>query len=210
MTRRTAIAGLGLVASAAGSTVKSPPLPHSDAEKRVLALLEDIDKNSKTSQDVPMEDGRMIRLLAETSGAKSVVEIGTSFGCSCLWLAMALQSTGGRLTTFEIDPRRAAMARERFTRAGVEQSVTLVVGDAHREVARLKGPLDLAFIDADKDGYPDYLEQLLPLMRPGGLLLAHDIDSAEDYVKAVSGNPELETVYYMDGQGLGITLRKLR
>ncbi|MCL4401343.1 MAG: O-methyltransferase [Acidobacteria bacterium] len=208
MTRRTAIAGMGLVAAAAGQTMKSPLQAKNGAEKRVLTVLEDIDKNAKTSEDVPMVDGRMIRLLAETSGARNALEIGTSFGCSCLWLCLALQSTGGQLTTFEIDPRRAAMARERFQRAGVDQRVRLVVGDAHREVAKQKGPLDLVFIDADKEGYPDYLKQILPLVRPGGLILAHDIDSAEDYVAAVSANPELETVFYMEGQGLGITLKK--
>jgi len=210
MTRRTAIAGLGLAAVATAKPVNTPPLAKNEAEKKVLSVLEDIDKNAKSTEDVPMQDGRMIRLLAETAGAKNAVEIGTSFGCSCLWLCLALQATGGQLTTFEIDARRAAIAHERFQRAGVEARVKLVLGDAHREAGTLKGPIDLVFIDADKEGYPDYLEKLLPLVRPGGLLLAHDIDSAEDYVKAVSANPDLETIYYMDGQGLGITLKKLR
>jgi predicted O-methyltransferase YrrM len=64
------------------------------------------------------------------------------------------------------------------------------------------------FIDADKDGYLDYLTKLLPLVRPGGLILAHNVDSAPDYEQEVTTNPDLETVFYRENQGLGITLKK--
>jgi caffeoyl-CoA O-methyltransferase len=64
------------------------------------------------------------------------------------------------------------------------------------------------FIDADKGGYVDYLEKILPLVRPGGLILAHNIDMVPEYVRAVSANPDLETVFYMQGNQLGVTLKK--
>jgi predicted O-methyltransferase YrrM len=66
----------------------------------------------------------------------------------------------------------------------------------------------MVFLDADKEGYVDYLDRLLPLVRPGGLILAHNIDSAPDYVSRVTSSPDLETVFYMQGGGLGITLKK--
>ena len=67
--------------------------------------------------------------------------------------------------------------------------MTLVEGDAHRSISKLQGPVDVVFIDAEKDGYVDYLNQVLPLIRPGGLILAHNVDMVPDYVKAVSANP---------------------
>jgi caffeoyl-CoA O-methyltransferase len=64
------------------------------------------------------------------------------------------------------------------------------------------------FIDADKGGYVDYLEKLLPLVQPGGLILAHNIDMVPDYVRAVTANPDSETVFYMQGNQLGVTPKK--
>lgn len=185
-----------------------PPLANNETEKRILSTIEEIRRAGRTWASVPDADGRMLRLLAEAAGAKHVVEIGTSTGYSGLWFALALSRTGGRLTTFEIDPGRAAMAREHFKKAGVDHLVTLVEGDAHRNLDRLKEPVDVAFIDADKDGYVSYLDKLLPLVRPGGLILAHNIDMARDYAEAVTTNPALDTIFYMDGAGLAITLKK--
>jgi predicted O-methyltransferase YrrM len=150
----------------------------------------------------------MLRLLTEAAGAKNVVEIGTSTGLSGLWLCLALQKTGGKLTTFEYDAGRAATARGHFKKAGVDQLVTVVEGDAHQTIARLKEPIDVLFIDADKEGYVDYLNKLLQLVRPGGLILAHNVDLVADYDRRVTSNPALETLFYMEGGGLGITLKK--
>lgn len=184
------------------------PLAGSEAEKRILAVLDEMAREGRLYASVPVSDGRMLRLLTETANAKSVVEIGTSTGYSGLWFCLALQATGGRLTTFEIDPGRAQMARDHFKKAGVDGMVTLVEGDAHQTTARLKEPIDVAFLDADKDGYVAYLNRLLPLVRPGGLILAHNLDMVPDYVREVTSNPRLDTVLYREGGGLAITLKK--
>lgn len=191
-----------------GQSVTSEPQARDDAEKRILTTLEGMVNNHQTYLSVPMQDGMALRLLAEAAGAKDVVEVGTSTGYSGLWLCLALRSTGGHLTTFEINHDRAAMAAEHFREAGVDKLVTIVEGDAHANVTKLKSPLDLVFIDADKEGYLDYLNKLLPLLRPGGLILAHNIDTTPDYVKAVTNNPALETIFYMQGAGLGVTVKK--
>jgi predicted O-methyltransferase YrrM len=203
MKRMLLMTGLALAVALA-----APPLAKTEAERRILAVLDQARSSGEVYLEVPVSDGRMLRLLTEAAGAKNVVEIGTSTGYSGLWLCLALQKTGGRLTTFEIDPGRAAEARKHFQNAGVGQMVTVVVGDAHENVKRLKEPIDVVFIDADKQGYVDYLSKLLPLVRPGGLILAHNVDSAPEYVKAVTTNPDLETVFYMQGAGLGVTLKK--
>jgi caffeoyl-CoA O-methyltransferase len=188
-------------------------LPKSDREKSVLAVLEDMDRNQRRgSMSVPMDDGRILRVLAEATGASNVVEIGTSIGYSAIWFCLALEKTGGKLTTFEIDEGRAATARENFKRAGVEKLVTLVMGDAHETVKQLKDPIDILFLDADKQGYLDYLNKLLPLVRPGGLVVAHNMtvyQADPRYVKAITSNPELETLFLnLERSGIGVTMKK--
>ena len=185
-----------------------PPLAKTEAEKKILAVLDHMVKARQTYLSVPLEDGKALWLLAEVAGAKNVAEIGTSTGYSGLWFCLALAGTGGHLTTFEIDHQRASMAREHFQAAGVEKWVTIVEGDAHQNVAKLKGPIDVVFIDADKSGYVDYLNKVLPLVRPGGLILAHNVDMVPDYVKAVTTNPDLVTIFYMEGNRLAVSVKK--
>jgi len=86
--------------------------------------------------------------------------------------------------------------------------ITLVEGDAHNEVSKLKDPIDILFLDADKEGYIDYLTKLLPLIRPGGLIIAHNINprmADPKYMEAITTNPNLETIIR---SGVGLTLKK--
>ena len=195
-------------AGTAPESLQFPPLARSDTEKRILAAISEAVKAGELYANVPAVDGRMLRVLAESTNARRVLEIGTSTGISGLWFSLALDRTGGHLTTLELDPHRAAAARAHFKRAGVDPLVTLIEGDAHKTIGKLQGPFDIVFIDAEKSGYVDYLTQTLPLVRPGGLILAHNIDMAPEYVKAVSANPALETVYYLQGNQLAVTLKK--
>jgi predicted O-methyltransferase YrrM len=214
MTSKSILA-LAIAASLVGCvTIESSLIVKNDEEGRILAVLEDMAENQgRGMYNVSPEDGRLLRLLAETTDAKHVVEIGTSNGYSGIWFCLALRATGGRLTTYEIDAGRAALARENFRRAGVDPLVTLVEGDAHEEVTRLQGPIDILFLDADKDGYIDYLDKLLPLLRPGGLVLAHNMSPTmadPRYVEAITANPDLETIFLNKSffGGVGVTLKK--
>jgi predicted O-methyltransferase YrrM len=192
---------------------EKPPLAASAEEKKILDVLDDMRENQRRGMmNIPPDDGRLLRLLVETMNAENVVEIGTSNGYSAIWICLGLRATGGKLITYEITDWRAAKARENFRRAGVEKIVTLIEGDAHEEIKKLKEPIDLLFLDADKEGYLDYLEKLLPLVRPGGLIVAHNMVRPEPdpgYVEAVTTNPELETLFLnMDLAGVGVTLKK--
>ncbi|MFN3324089.1 MAG: O-methyltransferase [Bryobacteraceae bacterium] len=217
--RRSALAAMIVLALATAgygqrrpqvTTNSSLPAPNTEAEKKILSVIDQMMKARTTYLSVPVSDGRMMRLLTESVNAKTVAEIGTSTGFSGLWFALALQRTGGKLITFEMDRGRAETARKHFDQAGVGGLVTIVQGDAHENVRKLKEPIDVAFIDADKEGYVDYLEVLLPLIRPGGLILAHNIgmSGVDAYVEKVMANPNLETVFFMDGGGLSISLKK--
>lgn len=188
-------------------------LPKDDKEASILAVLKDISQNQRRgTMIVPENDGRILRLLVETTGAKHVAEFGTSVGYSGIWICLGLRGTEGKLTTFEIDEGRAAIARENFKRAGVESMVTLVMGDAHENVTKLEGPIDMAFLDADKEGYVDYLQKLLPKLRPGGLIVAHNINPRQAdpaYLKAITTDPNLETVFLnLDSSGISVTTKK--
>ena len=205
------LTGLAVAATACaqghrqGPAVNTPPVGGSPAEKRILGVLDQMVSGRELYLAIDADNGRMLRLLAETAGAKNVVEIGTSTGYSGLWTCLALQSTGGRLKTFEIDPARAEQARKHFAQAGVDGLVEIVVGDAHENVKRLKDPIDLLFLDADKEGYGSYLQALLPLVRPGGLIAADNVAMAPDYVRAVTTDPRLDTVFF--GR-FAVTLKK--
>ena len=197
----------------AQSLGNQPPLGKSEQEKDILAVLDDMDKNQRRGMmNVPVEDGRLLRLLIEATGAKNVVEIGASNGYSGIWQGLALKTTGGKLVTFEINAERAALARRNFKRAGVDNVITLVEGDAHKKVADLAGPIDMLFLDADKEGYIDYLNKLLPKVRPGGLILAHNMNPRQAdprYVEFVTTNPDLETLFlHMQGAGMSVSLKK--
>ncbi|MBN2473257.1 MAG: O-methyltransferase [Pirellulales bacterium] len=187
-------------------------VPKDDAEKKILDCLEEINRTQGRMMNVPAADGRLLRLLAETTGAKTVVEIGTSNGISAIWISMGLRKTGGKLITHELDQGRAALARENFVKAGVADIVTVVEGNAHETLSRLKGPVDMVFIDAEKEGYLDYLEQVLPLVRPGGLVLAHNMTARmarADFAEAIRTDPNLETILYMQGGGMSVSLKKM-
>lgn len=126
--------------------------------------------------NIRAEEGHMLMFLAKLVGARRILEIGTLAGYSGIWLARALPE-GGTLITLEMDPHHAQVARDHFALAGVADRVQIIEGEAlHTLNTTLAGadPFDMVFIDADKDGYPDYYEWAVTHTRPGGLITAHN------------------------------------
>jgi predicted O-methyltransferase YrrM len=188
-----------------------PPLPRSPAEKRALAALEEMTKG-EWHLNVTTREGRVLRQLTEAVGAKRVVEIGTSSGYSTIWLALGVRAAGGEVFTHEIDPEKVKLARENFKRAGVDDLITIIEGDAHETIQQHKEPIDVLFLDAEKKGYIDYLEKLLPLVRPGGLILGHDMHRPMPdprYIEAITTSPDLDTSFIMmESFGISMTVKK--
>jgi predicted O-methyltransferase YrrM len=114
---------------------------------------------------VPPETGELLGLLARMRGASRVVEIGTAIGVSTLYIARALP-LDGQVVSFEIDPARYQAARDYLHRAGVLDRADLRLQDAREGLATLEGPFDMAFVDAAKMQYGDYIDLLLPLLAP--------------------------------------------
>jgi caffeoyl-CoA O-methyltransferase len=116
-------------------------------------------------------EGSLLRMLVALTGARRVLEIGTFTGYSALMMAAGLPEDGA-LVTCEVDPKAAEVARRYFARSPHGRKIEIRMGPALRTLSSLPGPFDLAFLDADKEAYPAYLEALLPLLRRGGLLVA--------------------------------------
>ena len=188
-----------------------PPAAKNDGEKQALAALEEMTKG-KWYLNVTTREGRVLRQLTEALGAKRVVEIGTSSGYSTIWLAMGVRAAGGKVFTHEIDPEKVKIAKANFAKAGVDDLITIIEGDAHQTIKQHKEPIDIIFLDAEKKGYVDYLEKLLPLVRPGGLILAHDMHRPMPdprYMEAITSNPDLDTSFIMmESFGISMTLKK--
>ena len=188
-----------------------PPLAKNDREKQALAALDEMTKGT-WYLNVTTREGRVLRQLTEAVGAKRVVEIGTSSGYSTIWLALGVRATGGKVFTHEIDPEKVKMARANFEKAGVDDLITIIEGDAHETIKQHKEPIDVLFLDAEKKGYVDYLEKLLPLVRPGGLILGHDMHRPMPdprYIEAITTNPDLDTSFIMmESFGISMTLKK--
>jgi predicted O-methyltransferase YrrM len=132
------------------------------------------DKAGLPSIAVSAPQGKWLNLLARAMGAKRILEIGTLGGYSGIWLAKALPKAG-KLVTLEIDPKHAQVARANFKRAGVADRIDLKLAPALETLPTLKGPFDLVFIDADKQGYTDYFKWSLKLTRPGSLIIADNV-----------------------------------
>ena len=118
--------------------------------------------------------GKLLHILALSIGAKRIVEVGTLGGYSTIWMARALPD-GGRLTTLEIDPHNAEVARKNIARAGLTDKVDILLGPALTSLQSLDGPFDLAFIDANKNQNPEYFAAALDRTRPGGLIIVDKV-----------------------------------
>jgi len=165
--------------------------------------------------NVPRVDGEFLHDFILEHNYQRVLEIGASNGYSALWMGMALRRAGGQLITLEIDARRAALARQNFQKTGLDAVIELREGDALKIIPDLDGPFDLVFIDAWKEDYIRYLEMVLPKVRPGGAIVAHNVLShareMQDFLEAVQNHPELETrIDRRSSAGLSITLKRPR
>ncbi len=208
-----AVVTIGAISQSVREPAKHTSLAASKEEAKIYAVLDELYAEPNGLWNVTPEDGRLLRILAETKRAKHIVEIGTCNGYSGLWFCLALRMTGGKLITHEIDPYRVSLAQDNFERAGVSELVTIVEGNAHETVRDVNEIIDILFIDADKDGYLDYLNKLLSLVRPGGLIIAHNTMDREsemkDFLKAITSNPDLETtILHEQPYGMSITLKK--
>jgi predicted O-methyltransferase YrrM len=114
--------------------------------------------------------GMLLNILTRALNARSVLELGSGYGYSALWIARALGSDG-RITCTDMDPGNAELARSFFARAGLQSRLTFMVGDALDLIDHLEGPYDIVFNDLDKEHYPAVIDKVAPRLRQGGLFI---------------------------------------
>ncbi len=134
----------------------------------------------KRLRQIRPEVGELLLTLAVSIDARQVVEVGTSGGYSTLWFAIAMTRTGGRVTTFEVDPDKVATARQSFADAGLADRIELRHEDGVAGLASLRdASADLVFLDAEKDLYDRMLDDAVRVLRQRGLLIADNLISHE-------------------------------
>jgi predicted O-methyltransferase YrrM len=169
------------------------------------------------------EAGKFLHLLVRISGAKRVLEVGTGYGYSAIWMARALPRDG-QLQTIELDPAHAKIAQEWLGRAGLEDKARILQGKGLGVMPALPTKFfDLVFIDADKENYPRYAELALKLVRPGGLVCADNVfwfgaalsdeDHTPDaagiraYNRLMASTPGVETLILPLGDGMSLSVK---
>jgi predicted O-methyltransferase YrrM len=166
-----------------------------DLDANVLEVMRELEERDERDRDdgtphlerlrqITPDTGRFIALWAASAPAGATIEIGTSAGYSALWLAQACRVSGRLLTTFEILPEKARLARETFARTGVTDVVQLVEGD-FLEHADQFGDVGFCFLDAEKDVYEACYEVIVPKMLPGAILVADNFTSHRDDLQSM-------------------------
>ena len=179
----------------------------------VWGLLAEIKAQDVEQLAISEEDGRFLRLLIATSGSRRALEIGGASGYSAIWMGLALRETGGRLVTIEYDAGRANELAENIRRAGLDDIVQVVSGDAFQQIPQLPGTFDFVFLDAWKKDYRSFFETVYPRMDAKGLFIAHNVvnkrDEMEDFLELIQTHPALwTTIVSPSGEGMSVSWKR--
>ena len=204
----TALVAGSVLLFAAVPVLADPPVPKAAAS--VLNRIKAADANLLA---VSEEDGRFLRFLVVSSGAKRVVEIGGANGYSAIWLGLGLRETGGRLVTIEYDPARAKDAEANVRAAGLSDVVQVVPGDAFKAVPALPGTFDFVFLDAWKKDYQRFFDLVFPRLDNGGLFVAHNVvnkaSEMGDFLATLRTHPGLRSaIVSPSGEGISVSVKR--
>jgi predicted O-methyltransferase YrrM len=156
------------------------------------------------------EAGQFINILANSLTRPTMLEIGTSYGYSGIWLGEAARATGGRLTTLELRDFKAAHAKAMAEQAGVAEHIDFQIGDALALIAALPGGIDFVLLDLWKPLYVPCLDAFYPKLNPGAIIVADNMispggEDVKHYGRAVRAKPGMTSVLLPVGQGLEIS-----
>jgi len=158
------------------------------AARAVMARLEAQDA-AERERDAPRAErlrqispdvGRFLHTIVLARRPRTIVEVGTSGGYSTIWLSLAARDVGASVTTLEIDPNKVVAATANLREAGLDGGATIVAGDAAEYLRTRRDPFDFVFLDAEKEDYVAYLDMVVPLLSPGGVLVADNLLSHEE------------------------------
>jgi len=205
--RLTLVALVFLIAPAAAQQ-RSPGV----LTPQIESILKSIRAADKGLLAVSEEDGRFLRVLVSTRGAKSVLEIGAASGYSGIWLGLGARESRGHVVSIEYDPQRAKEAAANIQKAGLSDVVRVIHGDAFKEIPKLQGTFDLVFLDAWKPDYKRFFDIVYPRLDPGGLFLAHNVvnkaSEMEPFLTAIQKHPGLFTSVVSPGsEGMSVSYK---
>jgi len=200
-----------IVALAAARPLGAQP-PTSGLPTDLVKLLHDIKAADTDQLAVSEEDGRFLRVMAASTGAKQALEIGSAFGYSAIWIGLGLRQTGGHLTTIEYDAGRAKKAADNIRRAGLADVVTVVAGDGFKEIPKLAGEFDFVFLDAWKRDYKRFFDLVFPRLTPRGVFLAHNVVNKQaemrDFLGTIQNDRRLfTTIVAPSGEGMSVSYK---
>ncbi|MFX0086385.1 MAG: O-methyltransferase [Candidatus Hodarchaeota archaeon] len=169
---------------------------------------------------IPREEGIFLYLLARSMRARVIVEIGTSFGYSTIWLAAAAKEENGKVISFDVLPEKIDEAAKNLKKAGLDDVVELILGDAHILLEKIAHSADIVFLDSDKRDYPDFIELALKKLRVGGVILSDNVldcpeihkddpEICEKLMEFIQNHPKCSsvTIPFLPN-GLEMTLKK--
>jgi predicted O-methyltransferase YrrM len=183
------------------------------AELQAIDAVDRIDGTPQSARlrAISAEVGQFLLTLALSIRATNIVEVGTSGGYSTLWLAVAASRLGGRVTTFEIDAAKAALARDTFRRADVETIVDLREADGGAGLLDFGAPVDMVFLDIEKHDYVRLLDIAVGVLRPSGLFVADNLishaDELVDFRARALSDPRLTGLVVPIGTGELVAVR---
>ena len=193
-------------------TISAQQRPSGALTPQIESVLRSIKAADKGQLAVSEEDGRFLRVLVATRGAKSILEIGAASGYSGIWLGLGARETGGRVVAIEYDPVRAKEAAANVKKAGLDDVVRVVHGDAFAEIPKLQGTFDFVFLDAWKPDYKKFFDMVFPRLTPGAVFTAHNVvnkkSEMEPFLKTIESHPSLfTTVVSPSGEGMSVSYK---
>jgi predicted O-methyltransferase YrrM len=154
----------------------------------------------------------LLGVLIRATGARRILELGTSNGYSTIWLADGVEATDGRVLSVDLDPQRTELARENLGQAGLLERVELRTEDAANTLARsADAAWELVFLDGERPEYPAYVRHLVRVLAPGGLLAVDNVISHEhelvEFTALIEAEPQLTQTVVAIGAGLRVAVR---
>ncbi len=206
-------ASAGAAPPGATAAAAAPAVAPGQVPPPISAILEDIKRGDTSQLAVSPEDGQFLRMLVASTGRKRALEIGAAQGYSAIWIGMAMRETGGRLVTIEYDPVRAKEAAANVKRAGLDDIVQVIPGDAFVEIPKLTGTFDCIFVDAWKRDYIKFFDLTYPRLDDGGLFLGHNVinkkSEMSDFLDRIATHPNLFTsIVAPGGEGVSISYKR--
>jgi predicted O-methyltransferase YrrM len=184
-------------------------------DPKILAVIDEIDAYRKSKDDawqIPRIEGELLHHIALSTAAKVIVEVGSSYGFSGLFWGAAMKQTGGKLHTIDLSEKKYDASKANFARAGLGDVIVNHLGDGQAVLKTLMGPIDIAFIDADKPACQAYFDLIWPKLRAGGSVLTdnattHRVELA-DYIKGLRGLADASSVEVAVGNGIEWTIKR--